>query len=211
MGTVPFDCPHVGCLTKNVGVVLTAAYSQDGTYGSTFGYCPVCSKGIVLYFRRDGGQGANVAHQQSTKDFFDCYTIIDSAPKPPNRDVVGNLPGKIAGVFDEAEANFADGRHMSAATMYRKSIELTLKDLNPEGKGMLNARIRALQKEEAVPDTLIKLLDTVKFLGNEGAHDDEPPSPEDVERGRDFTRLFLVYSYELPARVKAALAKDGPE
>jgi len=93
--------------------------------------------------------------------------------------------------------------------MYRKAVELTVKDLNPEGTGMLNARIRQLQKKEAVPDTLINLLDTVKFLGNEGAHEEDPPSAEDVERGRDFTRLFLVYSYELPARVSAALAKEG--
>ena len=167
--------------------------------------------GIVLYYKRSGAQNSHPAHQQSTENFLQWFKVTDSAPKPPVRDVVTNLPDKIAGVFDEAEANFADGRHMSAATMYRKAIELTLKDLNPDGKGMLHARIRALQKEEAVPDTLIKLLDTVKFLGNEGAHDDEPPSAEDVERGRDFTRLFLVYSYELPARVEAALAKDDPE
>ncbi|WCE67977.1 DUF4145 domain-containing protein [Sulfitobacter faviae] len=126
-------------------------------------------------------------------------------------DVIGDLPPSIELTFAEAEANYVDGRMMSASIMYRKTVELAVRDLNPEGKGMLNARIRALQKEEAVPDTLIKLLDTVKFLGNEGAHDDEPPSPEDVERGRDFTRLFLVYSYELPARVEAALAKDEPE
>ena len=207
MGTVPFDCPHVGCLTKSVGVVLTASHSRGGKSGSTYGHCPVCHKGIILFLRWISGGPIGTAHAQETETFFNYYEIIDSAPKPPARDVVSNLPPRIATVFDEAEANFADGRHMSAATMYRKSIELTLKDLNPDGKGMLNARIRALQKEEAVPDTLIKLLDTVKFLGNEGAHDDEPPSADDVERGRDFTRLFLVYSYELPARIASALTE----
>ncbi|MFG6566672.1 DUF4145 domain-containing protein [Sulfitobacter sp. 1A13679] len=211
MGTVPFDCPHVGCLTKTVGLELMYSHSPSGVKGSTFGFCPVCQKGVILYLEWKNRKAVGEAHKLSGSQFWENYRIIDSAPTPPARDVVANLPDKIGMVFDEAEANFADGRHMSAATMYRKSIELTLKDLNPEGKGMLNARIRALQKEEAVPDTLIKLLDTVKFLGNEGAHDDEPPSPEDVERGRDFTRLFLVYSYELPARVEAALAKDEPE
>lgn len=210
MGTVPFDCPHARCLTKNVGLRLVASYSRDGEAGCTFGHCPVCHEGVVLFIRWRNKAQVSRAHELSGGEFQAAFDIVDYAPRPPEREVVNNLPNKVARVFDEAEANFADGRHMSAATMYRKSIELTLKHLNPGQEGSLSKRIRSLQSKEAVPDTLIKLLDSVRFLGNDGAHDEDPPPPEDVERGRDFTRLFLVYSYELPARVDAALARNAP-
>lgn len=75
---------------------------------------------------------------------------------------------------------------------------------------MLHQRIRALEGSKALPHSLIELLDQVKFLGNEGAHDIEDPDGEDVIRGRDFTRLFLVYLYELPTKIEAAKERrDG--
>jgi len=168
----------------------------------------VCDRGIILYIEKRGNDAVGNAAGRSGETFFDNFRILSSAPSVPPVEVVDNLPRQIQQAFSEAEANFADGRLMSSAIMFRKTVELTVRDLNPEGKGMLNARIRALQKAEAVPDTLIKLLDTVKFLGNEGAHDEEAPSIDDVERGRDFTRLFLVYSYELPARIASALPNE---
>lgn len=211
MGTVPFDCPHVGCLTKNVGLSTSAVTPIDNRHGNLFGSCPVCNRGVLLFISSKVSGNLGNATKLSGENFAQVFSITGSAPSSPVNEVVADLPPSIELTYAEAEANYVDGRMMSASIMYRKTVELAVRDLNPNGKGMLNARIRALQKEEAVPDTLIKLLDTVKFLGNEGAHDEEPPSPEDVERGRDFTRLFLVYSYELPARVEAALAKDKPD
>jgi hypothetical protein len=210
MGTVPFNCPHVGCLTKNVGLTTHSVVSIDGGVGNLFATCPVCNRGIILYIEKRGNDPIGNAAGRSGETFSDSFRILSSAPSVPTLDVIGNLPPQIQQTFSEAEANFVDGRLMSSAIMFRKTVELTVRDLNPEGKGMLNSRIRALQKEEAVPDTLIRLLDTVKFLGNEGAHDEEPPSVDDVERGRDFTRLFLVYSYELPARIASALPNEEP-
>lgn len=208
MGTVPFDCPHPGCLTKNIGLVTHYVVPIENGAANLFGSCPVCNRGVLLFIRA-GRDGVTNAVKYSGSSFFQNYAITGSAPTAPTLEAVSDLPPKIQQTFSEAEANFVDGRMVSAAIMYRKAVELTVKDLHPDGKGMLGARIRALQKKEAVPDTLIALLDTVKFLGNEGAHDEDPPSPEDVERGRDFTRLFLVYSYELPARVEAALTREA--
>lgn len=209
MGTVPFDCPHIGCLTKNIGMITHYVVAIDGRSGNLFGTCPVCGLGIWLSVISTSQASVTEAHKQSGTAFTTRFEIEDFAPRPPKLEAVSDLPSKIQQTYSEAEANFADGRMMSASIMYRKTVELTVKDLHPDGKGMLNARIRDLQKKEAVPDTLIALLDTVKFLGNEGAHDEDPPTAEDVERGRDFTRLFLVYSYELPARVQAALDKEN--
>lgn len=188
-----------------------ACYPISDNWASVFTICNVCNTGMVLFVEGTGAYNVLEVQKHSGRKFVENFSIVDFAPKMPTPETISFLPPKIAAVFDEAEANFADGRNMSAATMYRKAVELAVKNKNPEGKGMLNERIRGLQKQNAVPDTLIDLLDTVKFLGNEGAHDEDPPDHDDVERGRDFTRLFLVYSYELPARVKSALGEDDEE
>lgn len=92
----------------------------------------------------------------------------------------------------------------SASTSYRRALELSLKHVHPEGKGTLNQRIRALEKQNAVPESLIALMDGIRFLGNDGAHEEEDPTREDVEAGRDFTTLLLTYLFELRSRVADA-------
>lgn len=125
------------------------------------------------------------------------------SPRPQTPDTLPDLPVDVANAFNEAEDNRTGKRWSSAAVMYRKAIERGLKHKFPEGKGMLNARIRDLEGKNALPHSLVELLDEVKFLGNDGAHDDDPTAA-DVAAGAEFTRLFLTYTFVLPAQIAAA-------
>lgn len=93
--------------------------------------------------------------------------------------------------------------------MYRKAIERTVKAKHPDGKGQLNDRIRALEKKNALPHSMIDLLDMVKFLGNDGAHDEADPTEDEVRRGRDFAQLLLTYLWALPKQIEDAKAERG--
>ncbi len=137
--------------------------------------------------------------------FHEATMINDVWPAYEAPAMIEFLPKDVAKAFIEGEETLANNHLSSAAVAYRKAIERTLKEQHVEAKGVLNTRIRALEKQNALPKVLIDLLDTIRFLGNDGAHDDDP-TKADVIAGRDFTRLFLTYTYELPARVEAALA-----
>lgn len=119
---------------------------------------------------------------------------------------VTGLPTNVETAFAEGERSFAAENYAAAAVMYRKAVERSVKLINPDGKGMLNQRIRELEAKNALPHSLIELMDMVKFIGNDGAHDDDDPTPEDVKQGRDFTRLLLTYLWELPEEVAKAKA-----
>ncbi|VDS07925.1 hypothetical protein PARHAE_01105 [Paracoccus haematequi] len=86
---------------------------------------------------------------------------------------------------------------------YRRVMERSLRKEHPDLKGNLADRIKAL--EGTLPDAIIDMANQVRFLGNDGAHDEDDPDMEDVANGRDFVRLYLVYTYELPARIARAV------
>ncbi|MDF3606110.1 DUF4145 domain-containing protein [Paracoccus sp. DMF-8] len=128
-------------------------------------------------------------------------------PQYPSPRPILHMPQPVQNAFEEAEANFADQRWPSAATGYRRAIERALKVLHPEARGMLNERIRALEKQNSLPPSMIALMDNIKFLGNDGAHEMEDPEANDVAVGRDFATLLLTYLFELPERVRLATVR----
>lgn len=185
------------------------AYAGPSLYAG-FLTCNTCQMGVLIHLKTHNGWSfaqEPFRGDLSFEEFQARYMITMIAPQPPQPRSIDSLPDNVAATFREAELNFADGRFPSAGQSYRKAIERALKKLHPDGKGMLNARIRALEKENALPHSMIALLDSVKLLGNDSAHEEEDPEKEDVEAARDFTALLLTYLFELPARVQWAAEK----
>lgn len=207
MGFISYDCPRCG--TRKSNFDLLASFGKDPTPMSMFGVCSNCSKGVIFDLRIKRSVGAE-PHQLMGLQFHEFFIITAIQPKPEPIGKINDLPEAVKTAYSEAEASYSNRQLSAAAVMYRKAIERTLKDRYPEIKGMLNQKIRSLEAKQALPHALIELMDMVKFLGNDGAHDDDDPTPEEVERGRDFARLFLTYTYELPARIAAAKRERKP-
>ena len=205
---LPLDCPHCG--TKR-----TAMTGRGGASAGTGLYailltCNTCERGVMAHVKTRAGIpiATNLWASTHPVEHFDThYEITMVAPRPPQPRAVESLPNNVAATFREAELNFSDGRFASAGVGYRKAIERALKLLHPEAKGTLNQRILALEKENALPASMIALLVSVKLLGNDSAHEEDDPEKEDVEAARDFTALLLTYLFELPARVQRAAEK----
>lgn len=180
------------------------------------GKCGVCVKGVVfriLVWRTGFSEPHTLAPEVFEQDSPNLvYEIIETHPESGRHFEIAALPANVEKAFREAEASMDAGNVSAAAVMYRKAIERTVKAIHPEGEGMLNKRIRTLEKEQRLPPAMIDLMDMVKFIGNDGAHEDEDPTREDVELGQQFTRLLLTYIWALPAQIEAAKAKrDGQE
>lgn len=203
MGQITFDCPHVGCGTKKSAFEMVASLSIGGGQWEVMANCGSCHHSIIVRCRQET-VGHALPHNFGGNIFHENFRVIGIWPEPPRIETVGALPAAVEDIFMEAEQNFADGRLRTSAMGYRATIETALKLLDPGNTGMLAARIKAMKG--MLPSALIDLLDHVKFLGNGAAHDGMPDA-EDVAAGRDFVRLFLVYTFELPARVAEAAAK----
>lgn len=210
MGSLSYDCPH--CLTRKSHFQTLAANREDdeASVWSLYGYCASCRRGVVFHlFTMPGGRAQdpvkfdNSAFLASTG----AFSIWATSPKSPEAFAIAALPEGVAASFNEAEQCLAAKTFSSAAVMYRKAVERSVRILDPNGQGLLNQRIRALEAAKGLPQGLIQLMDLVKFIGNDGAHDDIDPTQAEVEAGRDFTRLFLTYVWELPDRITKALAE----
>lgn len=87
--------------------------------------------------------------------------------------------------------------------MYRKALDIALKEVASDVKGTLAARITELVKKNLLTPSLGEWADQIRLLGNESAHESDQPTREELESLRNFSNLVLQYLFTLPAKVKA--------
>lgn len=87
--------------------------------------------------------------------------------------------------------------------MYRRSLDLALKEAFPETKGALDAKLKKLVKEQKLPEALGEWAHEVRLIGNDGAHDLDGVSREDLLDARAFIDTVLKYLFTLPAQISA--------
>jgi len=86
----------------------------------------------------------------------------------------------------------------AAGTMFRKALDIGLKQLHPSGKGNIQNSINGLPSETGITPSMKEWGHQIRHLGNDAAHDEEPFSEADARALQSFTQLFLTYSFSLP-------------
>lgn len=151
---------------------------------------------------------ADITSLQDDGAFYNrilATTLNEQFPQLPSPNKIENLPPNVAHIYVEAENCFASGSFSAAGSCYRKTIERSLKHLDTSLTGMLNQRIRALEKQNVIPAAMIELLDQVRLFGNESMHEDDyDPKQEDCSAAREFCELFLTYVFALPQKIENA-------
>jgi len=95
--------------------------------------------------------------------------------------------------------------------MFRKSIDAATRDLDPSLAGkMLAKRIDLLAQAGKLTPDLKEWAHLIRLDGNQGAHDDEELSAAEIEQLEEFTKLFLIYTFTLPAQVLKRKAAAQP-
>jgi hypothetical protein len=130
--------------------------------------------------------------------------VTDVWPKPPEPSVPAHVPDSVARAVLQAERNYpTEGNEEASATMYRRSLELCLKDKFPALTGTLAARIRQLVTDRTLPTTMGDWADEIRDLGNDAAHDPNEVDRKQLTMIRGFTDATLRYLYTLPAEIEA--------
>ncbi len=94
--------------------------------------------------------------------------------------------------------------------MYRKTIDLGLKAIDATIKGTLEKRIDKLVDQGRLTRSIGEWAHQIRSLGNDSAHEDTPPSRDEIIALRKFTSLSLQYLFTLPEMVRlAATDLDG--
>lgn len=124
-------------------------------------------------------------------------------PNPPGPLIPELLPPDVERVYLQAERNFpVAGNEEAAGTMYRKALDIGLKKIDPALSGMLGPRIKALAKAGKLTSDIAVWSDTVRDVGNEAAHEEEPITRDELIALRSFSEMVLRYLFSLPGAVK---------
>ena len=213
MVAISTDCPW--CNAKNASLEQKCERRSDKgkAHWEWLVRCSVCmAPSLVLLKDREEHRGStsalppsNYGEKNSITDRYDLVGLFPSQSLPA---IPEFIPQNVVGPLLEAEQSFLDGRYSAAGSCYRKALERSLKAIDPEIKGMLNARIRELERRNILPHTLIELLDQVRLFGNQAMHEDDiDPSKDDCSAARVFCELFFRYAFTLPAMIIAAKTK----
>jgi Domain of unknown function (DUF4145) len=213
MVAISADCPWCSAKGAALELKMERRSEQAKAMWEWMVRCPVCMSPCLVLLRDSKEYGGVTSALEPSKfgqgnKISDRYAILQIFPRNSEPEIPNFIPKNVEIPLLEAEHSFIEGRYSAAASCYRKAIERSLKSIDPEVKGMLNARIRSLETRGVIPHTLIELLDQVRLFGNEAMHEDEiDPTKEDCAAARDFCTLFLRYCFTLPAMVDQAKQK----
>lgn len=124
-------------------------------------------------------------------------------PAPPGPDIPDKLPPDVARIYLQAERNFPiKGNEEAAGTMYRKALDVGLKKIAPDATGMLSTRIKKLAADGKLTPDIAAWAGEIRDLGNEAAHEERPPTREELIDLRNICDMVMRYLFTLPALVK---------
>ncbi len=203
------SCPH--CHTEKVAFNFCGQSSvmrAGFRYWNTLCVCRKCDKGIVVIF----SQGPDPLSDPGScngdpKDHG--FAVSNIFPSPQKLEAPYAVPEGIADNYKEAESNFARKNFESAGMMFRRVLDRATQRLAPDHKDKkLYERIEWLAKEHKITPELHELAHFIRDDGNAANHEDQEFTEASAKQMKDFTCLFLMYTFTLPQYVVEARGKD---
>ncbi|UVC07371.1 DUF4145 domain-containing protein [Rhizobium sp. TH2] len=228
MALLVLTCPH--CLTAKSGMPLfgvrsfpyEAAISHgiDRSQGgevfswdiSVSAICQVCFKPVSAVLRPSQKMPKNYykSTTESTKNVLLGegnvrslgYAVLESWPTVTESAIPDHLSENVAKTYRSAERNFStpDGED-AAAMLYRRAIDVAIREKHPEITGLLAVRISKLAGKGLLPPSMKEWADQIRLIGNDGAHEPEGVTMDDLKPMRGFTEAFLRYFITIPFEV----------
>lgn len=225
MITFGHDCPY--CKKKNVAFEVNdfskrERMNSDKDVFAILGTCNNCGGGVVtniLVSNMPRNMGYSPSQSEETYHIIERHAGNKYAleeifphsqfvfhPRPPKPDIPEYLPSDLESAFSEAEDLFClveENKFVKqAGSSYRAVIELALSKLddNPADKN-LNQRINQLADKGKLSPSMKDFAHRIRTLGNGASHALLEFSKQDLDDIRLFTRLFLIYSFTLPAMI----------
>ena len=218
MAQVTFTCPHCGATNMTMTVAGARVVPREmlsdrsSPYASGFAPCGRCWNPVGLSFTHTE-YNRSVQHHSFNQEFdealrrehnitsgkFLAKVVITPIPTSNAPD---HLPANVAKAFRSAERNFkAEDGEDAAAMLYRRAIDVAIKEKHPEIKGNLAPRIEKLVKLGLLPPSMKEWGDQIRLIGNDGAHEPEGVTRDELVPMRGFTEAFLRYFITIPFEV----------
>lgn len=228
MGIVLLDCPHCGA-HKAAFASFGYAYEKRSAKEPANDYraavafaCPACEKPVVTRVQSVRNEPSWPNFQERIRTFVGTPVEIDATnlriaklwPEPPKPQIPEHIPEAAERALLQAERNFMfEGNEEAAAAMYRRALEIALKQRFPEVDEKLVKRIEKLVADGEITRQLGDWAHQIRLIGNDAVHEVENVARADLMALRGFTDAVFRYVFTLPAIVEnrkraAAAATD---
>lgn len=205
MASLSLNCPRCGAQNSSINLLMSIPLNKRSDRHHVIGRCASCMDDCLLTLHNTSGSTTSPIDYGESHPVRNGFSVIEILPSSGQSEVPEFLPANVMTILVEGEKCFSSKHFSAAASCYRKAMERSLRHLNPSETGMLNKRIRALEKGGLIPNALVELLDHVRLFGNEAMHDDDiDPTHEDIQTAREFAHLFLTYTFALPEKLRLA-------
>jgi Zn ribbon nucleic-acid-binding protein len=167
--------------------------------------CPQCNNAVTLEIEGRISLYNEIIECLKNPSFIPKlkeFTLLSVSPKPEEPYTHPSLPDKVNKNFFALQNIIKQSDAPPIVISGCRSVlEAAVRDLDPEGTGSLNARIRALKNKNIISGVLFDWATHVRMEGNEAAHEMAGTQQEAAEIV-EFTKLFLQYTYEFPDTIR---------
>lgn len=206
MAVFVIDCPHCGAKKSSFGAVASFPDpTSNRTVFSVLGVCSSCHRPVA--FVVGSGTTHDPAQHPGNVLATPNFHLMNAYPAPPVIDIPESVPADVARAFEQAEKARHAGIWDAAAAMYRKAMELGLKDLSPGIEAWkIEKRIDKMHAQGLITADIKDWAHELRLDGNDSVHEISVEK-ETVEQMMSFCRALFMYLYSLPGQVKAARAR----
>lgn len=216
MSMLTTTCPHCGTIDIALKVIGFDGNERAGLVNA-YTSCPRCS--MPSCHELWAGPGARAAPQwfatgasrESTTEVLAAsgWRIKETFPAPKLHAAPPETPPEVERIYLQAKSTHQRCELDAAAMLYRKVLETAIKGLAPAGKGSLDARIKELTKSDLIPEAVATWAHEIRGVGNDGAHEADAPSEDDVAQAAEFVEAFLTYAFTMPAKIDSRKSKKA--
>lgn len=210
MAVFTYDCPHCGARKATFSLQKGRKHADDPLVNA-LGSCPACFKPIaVMIYMPSGGDIDHLTGDLSNRKFNENGSIKSVFPERKESISPDHVPPAAAKSFVEGSDCLSDARYTSAVAMFRRALEISLKNFSPEIEAWrLEKRIDKLADEGLITADLKTWAHKIRLEGNEAVHEEDEPTREAATELQLFTEMVMTYLYTLPAKVQANLQTKG--
>lgn len=219
MAQLTFSCPHCGVSNMTMPVIGSVVVPKEfisadklPPFGLAFLACGRCWQPVAARITSKGRNtpdhhaGFTEEYSQALAKTYDLtagnlHAAVVRTPDQRN-EIPAHLSDAVAKAYKSAERNYtADDGEDAAAMLYRRALDVAIREKHPEIKGQLGQRINKLIERGLLPPAMKEWADQIRLIGNEGAHEPEGVTLIDLKPMRGFTEAFLRYFITIPFEV----------
>lgn len=200
-----YTCPHCGAEKAAFRLVYEISHPRDARIVQGWFTCPACTLTVTAVVHRTTQFGLS-SYSEDIKQVR-SLNVTKIYPDAGSTKAPEHVPERIAELYLEALDSLKRQKWTSAASMFRKTLEIALKDVDPTVEAWkLEKRIDKLAELGKITPAIKDWAHELRLDGNAAVHGDEPADEETANAMRALTQHTLTYLFTLPKKVELARA-----